>query len=67
LSTSYKIREETINLKSSSLGNEISFIMDYSIQRQDNNKPKKFTLNIVMVIDNNNQIKSIYENILDKR
>lgn len=65
--TSYKIREETINSNSSSLGNEISFIMDYTIQRQDNNKPKKFTLNIVMVVDKNNQIKSIYETLLDKR
>lgn len=67
LSTSYKIREETIFFNSSSIGTEISFILDYSIQRQDNTKPKNFTLNIVMVIDKRNQIKSIYENILDKK
>jgi hypothetical protein len=41
--------------------------MDYTIQRQDNTKPKNFTLNIVMVIDKRNQIKSIYENIIYKR
>lgn len=64
--TSYKIREETVFSKSSSVGTEISFIMDYSIQRQDNNKSKKFTLDIVMVLDDNNQIISIYENILQK-
>jgi serine protease Do len=53
---------------SSSLSkNEISFILDYSIQRQDNTKPKNFTLDIVMVIDKRNQIKSIYENIIYKR
>lgn len=67
LSTSYKIREETIFFNSSSKGTEISFILDYSIQRQDKSKPKNFTLNIVMVLDNKNQIKSIYENILDKK
>jgi serine protease Do len=67
LSTSYKIREETIFFNSSSIGTEISFILDYSIQRQDNTKPKNFTLNIVMVIDKRNQIKSIYENIIYKR
>jgi serine protease Do len=67
LSTSYIIREETILLNSSSLGTEISFILDYSIQRQDKSKPKNFTLNIVIVLDNKNQIKSIYENILDKK
>lgn len=64
--TSYKIREKTVFSKSSSVGTEISFIMDYSIQRQDNNKSKKFTLDIVMVLDDNNQIISIYENILQK-
>ena len=67
LNTSYKIREETIFFNSSSKGTEISFILDYSIQRQDKSKPKNFTLNIVMVLDNKNQIKSIYENILDKK
>lgn len=67
LSTSYKIREETIFFNSSSIGTEISFILDYSIQRQDNTKPKNFTLDIVMVIDKRNQIKSIYENIIYKR
>jgi serine protease Do len=66
LSASYKIREETIVSNKSSLGTEISFVMDYTIQRQDKNKSKKFTLNIVMVLDNNNRIKSIYENILQK-
>jgi serine protease Do len=67
LSTSYKIREETIFFNSSSIGTEIRYIMDYTIQRQDNTKPKNFTLNIVMVIDKRNQIKSIYENIIYKR
>ena len=66
MSASYKIREETIISNKSSLGTEISFVMDYTIQRQDKNKPKKFTLNIVIVLDNNNRIKSIYENILQK-
>lgn len=66
LSASYKIREETIISNKSTLGTEISFVMDYTIQRQDKNKSKKFTLNIVMVLDNNNRIKSIYENILQK-
>ncbi len=67
ISASYIIREETLSINSSSLGTEISFILDYSIQRQDKTKPKNFTLNIVMVLDNKNQIKSVYENILDKK
>lgn len=66
MSASYKIREETIISNKSSLGTEISFVMDYTIQRIDKSKPKKFILNIVIVLDNNNRIKSIYENILQK-
>ena len=41
--------------------------MDYKIVRNEKSKPKDFVLNIVMTIDENKQINSVYENIMSKR
>lgn len=66
LRAKYFVRWNTVETFNSSLGTEVRFIMDYEIERKDKSKPSKFVLNIVMMIDNNKQVKSIYENILRK-
>lgn len=62
----YNIRWNTLSSINSNVGTEIRFTMDYNIERKDKNKASTFVLNIIMVIDNNNKIKSIYENIISK-
>lgn len=65
--TKYDIRWNTLNYSSSNLGTSIEFTMDYKITRNDRNKPSNFVLNIIMVVDSENKIKSIYENIISKK
>jgi serine protease Do len=64
---SYNIRWNTLNYSSSNLGTTIQFTMDYQITRNDLNKPSNFILDIIMVVDNENKIKSINENIISKK
>lgn len=64
--TNYNIRWDTMSFFSSSVGTEIRFMMDYQIERKEKSKPSTFVLNIIMVVDKNKQIRSIYENILSK-
>lgn len=61
------IRWNTLKIKYSNNYTEIEFIMDYKIVRNEKSKPKDFVLNIVMTIDENKQINSVYENIMSKR
>ena len=61
------IRWNTLKIKPSNNYTEIEFIMDYKIVRNEKSKPKDFVLNIVMTIDENKQINSVYENIMSKR
>ena len=61
------IRWNTLKIKYSNNYTEIEFIMDYKIVRNEKSKPKDFILNIVMTIDDNKQINSVYENIMSKR
>lgn len=63
----YDIRWNTLNYVSSNVGTEIRFTMDYKIERKDKNKASNFVLDIIMVIDENQQIKSIYENIISRK
>lgn len=67
LSAHNEIRWNTLSYISSENGTEIRFTMDYQIVRKDKNKPSAFVLDIIMVINNNQQIKSIYENIISKK
>jgi|GEM_PF-1896270 len=62
-----KIRWNTFKVNFSQLGAEITFTMDYSIVREEKNKPSEFVLEIVLVVDKDKKISSIYENILSKR
>jgi len=62
----YDIRWNTLSSVSSNVGTEIKFTMDYQIERKEKSKPSTFVLNIIMVVDKNKQIKSVYENILSK-
>lgn len=64
--TNYDIRWNTLSFVSSNVGTEIRFTMDYQIERKEKSKPSTFVLNIIMVIDKNKQIRSVYENILSK-
>lgn len=61
------IRWNTLKIKPSNNYTEIEFIMDYKIVRNEKSKPKDFVLNIIMTIDENKQINSVYENIISKR
>jgi serine protease Do len=63
----YHIRWNTLTSRSSKVGTEIRFTMDYEIERKDKNKASTFVLDIIMVIDNNKKIKSIYENIISQK
>lgn len=63
----YDIRWNTLNYVSSNVGTEIRFTRDYKIERKDKNKASNFVLDIIMVIDENQQIKSIYENIISRK
>lgn len=44
----------------------VSYIMDYTLNRTNKNKPSHFVLNIIVEINSNYKIESIYENILSK-
>ncbi len=63
----FDVRWESVSSFSSSAGTEIKFTMDYQIVREDKNKASNFVLDIVMFINSENKISSIYENILMKR
>lgn len=62
----YDIRWNTISSLSSNVGTEIRYTMDYKIERKDKNKASTFVLDIIMVIDNDKKVRSIYENIISK-
>ncbi|WP_340158258.1 trypsin-like peptidase domain-containing protein [uncultured Maribacter sp.] len=64
--TEYDIRWDTFKTKRSNLGTEIRFTMDYNIVRKESHKASSFVLKIIMVVDNNNKVKGIYENIISK-
>ena len=66
ISAEYNIRWNTLKVEKSNLFTTASFIMDFSIIRKNKNKPSNFVLNIVMEIDSNGKISSVYENILNQ-
>lgn len=67
LRTEYNIRWNTFTSYNSRFGSEIKFTMDYKIIREEGDKPSLFILDIIMLVDKENHIKSIYENILSKK
>lgn len=62
----YDINWNTLSSRNSKIGTEITFTMDYQIERKNKNKPSTFNLDIIIVIDKNQKIKSIYENIISR-
>ena len=66
ISAEYNIRWNTLKVEKSNLFTTASFIMDFSIIRKNKNKPSNFVLNIVMEIDSNGKISSVYENIINQ-
>jgi len=68
ISTNYDVRWDSLQINEFENGNySVNYIMDYTLNRQNKNKPSHFVLNIIVEINNNYQIESIYENILAKR
>lgn len=45
----------------------VTYNMDYFIERVENNKAKKFNLDIIILLSADLKIKSIYENIISSR
>lgn len=64
ISTTNKIRWETFKIKNIDNISVIQFTMDYEIFREDKSKPSIFVLSIVIEVNSNEKIQSIYENIL---
>lgn len=64
LKTKHEIRWSTLEFSNSDQGTTAHFTMDYSLERVNKSKPSKFVLEMVVLIDAENKIKSIYENIL---
>ncbi len=62
-----KIYWTTLNVISTQDGNfQVSFNMDYFIQRINSNKSSKYNIDIIMTITKDLKIQSIYENIIEK-
>ncbi|WP_410877817.1 serine protease [Myroides sp. DW712] len=62
----HKIRWDTFRVKRIDGYYVLDYVMDYSLDRYDRNKDSYFVLHIVMLLDANSKIVSVYENILDK-
>lgn len=67
LESTFAVRWNTLKFNETIDGTKVEFIMDYKILRKDKNKASNFVLSIIMDIDKNNKISSIYENILTKK
>lgn len=61
------VRWNTLEFSQSDNGDIVAnYIMDYSISREEKNKPSNFVLYITIGINANGEIYSVYENILRK-
>ena len=68
ISKETNVRWETLVVKQS--GNSsyfVDFTMDYRLVRKNKSKPSKFVLDIIMEIDSEGKVCSIYENIIEKK
>jgi serine protease Do len=62
------VRWDTVEIFESDNGNYIAkFIMDYTIERKNKTKPSTFILSIIMELNQEGKIYSIYENILSRK
>lgn len=68
LEKDFNIRWNTLKINTNNNGNSIvEFVMDYSLVRVDSKKPSEFVLYIIMEINSEKKIYSIYENILRQK
>lgn len=62
------VRWDTVEIFESDNGNYIAkFIMDYKIERKNKTKPSTFVLSIIIELNQEGKIYSIYENILSRK
>jgi len=66
LYTKHMVNWNTLQINKSKNIYVINFKMNYEVLRKDKNKPSKFNLSIVIEMNSNYKIQSIYENIISK-
>ena len=63
----FNVRWNTLEISSEAGGFiSLNYLLDYSIERYDKTKPSKFLIKMYITLNQNYQIVSVYENIIDK-